>query len=105
MLVKFNTHSVNQLNAQIKLNELWNANNDEDHPFKLQKVVIAPEAQASRSQSSDLIPMLDRSNISRGTFINDGIKAWNLAPANVKLSSSYAEAKNNIRKYEKTLPI
>ena len=97
--------SVNQLNAQIKLNEMWKANNDEDHTFKIKKVVVTPETRASRSQSSDLIPMLDRSTISASTFISDGIKAWNLAPASVKSSKTYAEVKNNVKKFVKTLPV
>ena len=35
MLKKHNMLSVNQLNAQIKLTEIWKAMNDEDHPFRI----------------------------------------------------------------------
>ena len=36
---------------------------------------------------------------------NDGIKAWNLAPAKIKDCLTFASAKNEIKKFAKTIPI
>ena len=40
-----------------------------------------------------------------GTFINDAAKIWNRAPAEIKDSTSLYAAKNNIKKFVRTLPI
>ena len=45
------------------------------------------------------------SELSKNTFINDGIKAWNKAPAKIKDCITYASAKNEIKKFVKTIPI
>ena len=37
--------------------------------------------------------------------INDGIKAWNLAPAKIKNCLTYTSAKIEIKKFAKTIPI
>ena len=43
MLEKHNMLSVNQINAQIKITELWKVVNDEDHPFKINKAISESE--------------------------------------------------------------
>ena len=80
--------AVNQINAQIKITELWKAINDEDHPFKIIKVndvVTRPTRACSKRQIK--LPML--SKLTKRTFINDGIKAWNLTPLEIKNSFSF----------------
>ena len=49
LLTKFNMLSVNQINAQIKLSEMWKAVNDEDHPFNISKRESGPDSRAMRS--------------------------------------------------------
>ena len=39
------------------------------------------------------------------TFINDSIKAWNLAPNKVKTSATFGGAKKAIETFVKQLPI
>ena len=80
LLAKFNILSVNQMNAQIKLSEMWKAINDEDHSFKISKRVNDPESRAMRSVSNEVLTVLSFSDVSRQTFINDGIKAWKMLP-------------------------
>ena len=46
-----------------------------------------------------------RFNATRSTFISDGFKAWNLAPESIKNSATYNEAKSEIKKFEKAIPI
>ena len=45
------------------------------------------------------------SELSKNIFNNDGIKVWNLAPLKVKVCLTYASAKNEIKKFAKTIPI
>ena len=77
--------AVNQINAQIKMSEMWNAVNDVEHPFNLQKSESGPNV---RSLAAEVIPAQGQSN-----FICDGIKAWNLASVKIKSSKSCASAK------------
>ena len=105
LLVKFNMMSVNQINAQIKLSEMWKAVKDEDHPFNLEKRETGPNIRSMRSISNEMLPVQSFSELSKNTFINDGIKAWNLAPAKIKDCLTYASAKNEIKKFVKTIPI
>ena len=105
LLVKFNMLSVNQINAQMKLSEMWKAVNDSDHPFELTKRESGPNVRAMRSITNEELPVQSFSELSKNTFINDGIKAWNLAPSQIKICTSYASAKNEIKKFVKSIPI
>ena len=90
---------------QIKLTEIWKAVKDEDHPFKIQVQIPNPEEGMSRGQAAGYIKSTALSNITKKTFINDSIKAWNLAPNELKNSVSIYGAKNVIKKIVKTIPI
>ena len=105
LLLKFNMLSVNQINAQIKLSEIWKAVKDEDHPFNIVKRELGPNERAMRSISNEVLPTQSFSELSKQTFINDGIKAWNFAPLKIKSCNSYASAKNEIKKCDKSIPI
>ena len=80
LLQKFNMMSVNQINAQIKLSEMWKAVKDEDHPFNLEKKESGPDIRSMRSITNEVLPVKSFSERSKNTFINDGIVAWNQAP-------------------------
>ena len=105
LLIKFNMLSVNQMNAQIKLSEMWKATNDVDHTFNISKRENGPDSRALRSISNEVLSVLSFSELSKQTFINDGIKAWNNAPMSVKSCSTYASAKVQIKKFVKSIPI
>ena len=105
LLTKFNMLSVNQINAQMKLSEMWKAVNDEDHPFNIVKRESGPNIRAMRSITNEVLPTQNFSELSKQTFINDGIKAWNVAPLKIKSCSSYAPAKTEIKNFVKFIPI
>ena len=105
LLTKFNMLSVNQINAQIKLSEMWKAVNNEDHLFNLKKLSSGPDVRAMRSITNEMLPVKSFSELSKNTFINDGICAWNHAPITIKNYKSYASAKNEIKKFIKSIPI
>ena len=58
-----------------------------------------------RSRSNMNLPEVFGSNKIKATFINDGVKAWNLTPQSVKMCKSLISAKKAIKTYAKTLPI
>ena len=105
LLEKFNMMSVNQINAQIKLSEMWKAVRDEDHPFNLEKRISEPDVRSMRSISNKVLPVKSFTERSKNTFINDGIKAWNLTPTIIKECNTFSCAKNEIKKFVRTLPI
>ena len=105
LLTKFNMMSVNQINAQMKLSEMWKAVRDNDHPFNLEKKLAGPEVRSMRSITNGTLPVSSFSELSKNTFINDGVKAWNLAPISIKECNTFASAKIAIKKFVKTIPI
>ena len=105
IMANLNMLSVNQVNAQVKLTEIWKSINIENYPIQSQKVNYNMEARATRaSNRGDL--MIEASTLkSQATFLNDAFKIWNEAPTIIKTSKSLSIAKKEIRKYVTTLPI
>ena len=80
-----NILSVNQLNCQIKLKEVWKSINDEKYPIKWE--VKSPPAEDVRITRSVNVKTLVESRQSRceeSTFMNDVARIWNLAPQSLK---------------------
>ena len=105
MLEKHNMMSINQKNVQIKLTEIWKAVKDESHPFKIEVPRVNPEERVSRGQVAGYIKSKALTNITKKTFINDSVKAWNQAPLSIKMQTNIHGAKNAIKQFVKTLPI
>ena len=80
--------SVNQINAQIKLTEIWKAYNDDDHPFKLQKNPVNVEERVTRAMTDGLLKSDALTKVTKNTFINDSITAWNKSPMDIKNSTN-----------------
>ena len=49
--------AVNEINAQIKLTEVWKAVNDQDHPFKLSKPSTNNVKNVTRSLTNGVLKM------------------------------------------------
>ena len=62
---KHNMLSINQLNAQIKLTEIWKAVKDEDHPFKINLPKLNADERITRGQADGYIKIEARSNITK----------------------------------------
>ena len=58
ILTKFNMLSVNQINAQIKLSEMWKAVNDNDHPFNISKRESGSDLRSMRSITNEVLSVL-----------------------------------------------
>ena len=93
------------MNAQTKLLEIWKASNLENYPTKLTKMVVSENMSTTRAINSGKLMDLGVSNLSKCTFHNDAIKAWNVAPISIKSCKTIFAAKREIRIFVKTLPV
>ena len=108
ILIKHNQLSVNQLNAQMKLCEMWKANNVSNYPTKVFKRSVNDESRSTtRSSTLGLGVLLEsgKTAFSQQTFIYDATNAWNKAPVNIKNCVSIISAKEAIREFVKSLPV
>ena len=105
MLAKnINALSVNQLNAQIKITEMWKAINEPNYPLKFKNKNTNDSAMISRSKIEGKLLMKHGSDNLKATFKNDGIRVWNNTPENVKNCKSILTAKKYIKDFVNTLP-
>jgi exonuclease III len=105
LLVKFGVLSVNQLNAQIKLLEIWKAINVEGYPLKIEQQTVQAEGATTRASRRGRPISVGKSKIVQRTSTSDAIRIWNLAPAMVTDSKSIWQVKSQIKTYVKTLPV
>ena len=96
--------SVNQINCQIKLLEIWKAINIQDYPIKVKNVTSCIGSANTRSGGNDRLVEIGNSNLSAKTFINDATKIWNRAPKELKECPTLYAAKKAIKQFSKTLP-
>ena len=88
LLRNANLLSVNQINAKIKLQEIWKILNIEDYPIKIVLNSVHHDQVATRS-------MINSTPIEQGaialltrTCISDAIILWNVAPSDIKTCTS-----------------
>ena len=105
LLTKFGVLSVNQLNAQAKLLEMWKSLNVEDYPLKIKQQEKSETGVNTRASLRGRPMGIGKTNITKNTSISDMIRIWNLAPDKVTESKSIYQAKNQIKSYVKSLPI
>ena len=91
--------SVNQINAQVKLTEMWKASNVKNYPTKLCKKEIIDDNRLTRSTARGDLVLLGKTELCNASFIMDASKNWNIAPLSIKNS------KKEIKKFVLKLPI
>ena len=84
MLVKFNMLSVNQLNAQIKITEIWKALHNPDNPLKIEKVNHESSVCLTRVVTKGDLKEVGKSTILQSTYISDASRIWNKCPNHIK---------------------
>ena len=105
MLEKFNLQSVNQLNAGVKLLEMWKALNVVDYPLIIKRQENSKEGMSTRADLVGRPTAVGKSALTQRSCVSDSIQLWNKAPKNITESTSLKQAKNEIKAYVKTLPI
>ena len=105
MLTKNKMLSVNQMQAQIKLTELWKAVNTENNPLKFRHQVPAENGRETRAVSNKTLVLNKGSTLTNDTFVHDSTKMWNNAPESIKNAKALYSAKAEIKKYCVSLPL
>ena len=105
LLVKFKLLSVNQMNAQVKLTEIWKSLHMENYPIRSVQLERNTDGTNTRARSSGQLKESKITHKSEKTFINDAVHIWNLAPTEIKNSTSLYSAKKVIKTFVSTLPI
>ena len=100
-----NLLSVNQINAQIKLIEVWKSLNCDSYPIKWTKREEVIKRPGLKSVNKPDLVIKGTSFTQSNTFINDAARVWNNAPQAIKDCKSIGTAKKAIRQYIVTLPI
>ena len=104
-MANLNMLSANQVNAQIKLTEIWKATHVDNYPIHTHKLNYKSDAMVTRASNRGDLGVEAATQKSQATFLNDAFKIWNTAPLEIKLSNKLAIAKKEIKKYVSTLPI
>ena len=97
--------SVNQVAAQIKLTEMWKANNVDKFPIKVTRQSTAENARVTRGDTSERLLESGMSELVRNSCIGDATKLWNKASIAVKAATTIFSAKKEIKKFASSLPI
>ncbi len=105
MAQKLNMLSVNQINAQIKLTEMWKAVNNPNHPLKINKKSLEDVIVLTRSTTRGDLVIQGKNEMCHTSFLYDASKIWNNAPQNIKQCNSIYKAKKVIKQFTTTLPI
>ena len=105
LLQKTNMLSVNQLNCQIKIQEIWKALNVQDYPIEISRQTPHESGPATRAGSTGRLIETGSSCISQKTCINDAIRLWNQLPLKVTNCDSMHQIKKQAKMFAKTIPI
>ena len=105
LLSKYSMLSVNQLNAQIKLVEIWKALNVDDYPLTVVKQTKDNSRVNTRADTKEKPIEIGKSVLVQKTCISDAIHVWNNAPEKIINSITLSQAKTEIKKFVRQLPI
>ena len=107
LLEKLNVLSVNRINAQTKITEVWKALNLETKDNKFKKSIPQHNdgERESRSMTKGLLTINGHSVAARNCFINDSKKIWNKCPDELRNKKVAHPPKKLIKKFVKTLPL
>ena len=98
-------HSVNRLNAQVKLLEVWKTQNLDNYPLEIKKQEISESIAATRAASNGRLREIGRSVKTQNSAVSDAIRIWNLAPDSITKSKTLYQAKNAIKSHIVSLPL
>ena len=102
---ELNLLSVNQINAQIKLLEVWKSKNCDAHPTKWLNRNDTNSDLRTRAADANKLIEAHGSKILTSTFYSDAAKVWNNAPDCIKQCQSVYAVKKQIKQYITSLPI
>ena len=101
---KFSMLSVNQLNAQTKLVEIWKALNVDDYPLKVVQQTKDNSRVNTRADTKEKPIEIGKSILVQKTCISDAIHLWNNVQEMIINSITLSQAKAEIKKFVRQLP-
>ena len=105
MLTSMNMISVNQINAQIKICEMWKSSHIPNYPIKTEPLQRSVEVANTRVVSLGHLKEGKLTNASQNFFLNDAMHIWNKTPISIKQCVSLYGAKKAIKAFVSALPI
>ena len=105
LLKNINMLSVNQLNAKIKIIEIWKSMNVPSYPLKIETKVENKNTTNTRAMSANTPIEIGKRVLTQRTCISDAIKIWNQIPENLQNATSIYSIKKLAKQYAFTLPI
>ena len=105
LLNNINMLSVNQLNAQTKITEVWKAITDSSHPLKIEKISHDKNLCTTRAVTKGDLVEFGKTKLVQSTYLSDASRIWNKCPESVKTCTTLWSAKKAIKTFVKTLPI
>ena len=103
---KSNMLSVNQLNCQIKLTEVWKSLHNQNYPLQWDlKTIPSDGSRVTRSTNKLTIIESLQTCQSSTSFLNDAARIWNKAPEALKECTSIYSAKKQIKSFASSIPI
>ena len=103
IMEKFKQLSVNQLNASIKLCDVWTAINLKNYPTKVIQMTADINSTHTRSSTSGKLKESGKTVITQATLINDAMHGIRHLKKCMKAYHTMLP-KKNIRTFVKTLP-
>ena len=100
-----NSISINQINAQVKIQEIWKAINIKNYSLSVKKHSVIDSMTATRSCTSGKLIKSCKSLLTQKTCKNDVVKIWNNLPKYVQTCTTLNELKTQSRIFVKTLPV
>ena len=97
--------SVNQLNAQTKLLEVWKASQDPKYPTQWEKRRDHQKRSGLKTSNKPELITNGKSRIQENTFYNDAAHLWNVASKSIKDCKTVSAAKKQIKILVKTFPL
>ena len=88
---------MNQLNAQVKLVEIWKAINVDDYPLKVKHQERNDSRVSTRADTKEKPIEIGKSLLAQKTCVSDAIGLWNMAPELITKSISLSQAKTEIK--------
>ena len=101
LLQKQKMLSINQLNAQVKLTEMWKACNQPNYPLNIKQLSSTNNGPTTRGMTCENLVEAP----TKGTFMGDAARLWNKAPLQIRKAKTLITVKKEIRKFCQTLPI
>ena len=93
IMMDLNMLSVNQINAQVKLLEMWKSTNDGTYPIQCTKQASTLGSRSTRAITRGDLVLTGHSVKTQSTFTYDAAKLWNKAPNNIKNCKTLFSAK------------